>query len=138
MEINIIPDWVLSKLRIPEQLRVHVALWLSSAIILAGVPIVKYVPHICLFRTLVGIPCPGCGVTTALKYLAGGDLSHAWRANPAGLAVGAVLLLQLVARPLAIVKRETGPTITWISGGLANFAVASLFAVWILRVFLIS
>ncbi len=47
---------------------------------------------LCPFRTLFGISCPTCGVTTALRYCLSGDLVHAMSVNLAVVPVVAILL----------------------------------------------
>jgi Protein of unknown function (DUF2752) len=54
----------------------------------------------CPLRTLTGVPCPACGMTTAATRLAAGDLHAALAANPfvlvlAGLTVVMAALLAL-------------------------------------------
>jgi hypothetical protein len=66
----------------------------------------------CPLRTLTGIPCPTCGMTTAATRLAAGDLHAALLANPfvlvlAGLTVFMAVLLPL--RQLGLV----GPPAQW-------------------------
>ena len=53
----------------------------------------------CLLRTLTGIPCPLCGMTTAATGLAGGDARGALAANPLVLvlAVGTLCMTVLLA-----------------------------------------
>jgi hypothetical protein len=46
----------------------------------------------CLFYTLTGIQCPGCGGLRAVHRLLHGELAAAWRFNPL-----VVLLLPLIA-----------------------------------------
>ncbi len=49
----------------------------------------------CPLRTMTGVPCPFCGLTTSVKATVGGHLWTALAANPAGLVivVAAVVLL---------------------------------------------
>lgn len=56
----------------------------------------------CPLRTLTGVPCPGCGLTTGAVALSHGQFGAAFAANPvilglAGLAVLVVPLLLLRA-----------------------------------------
>lgn len=41
----------------------------------------------CSMLTLVGYPCPTCGMTTAFAHTVRGELRSAFRAQPAGLAL---------------------------------------------------
>jgi hypothetical protein len=38
--------------------------------------------RICIFRTLLDLPCPGCGLTRAMSHLARGALGNALDLNP--------------------------------------------------------
>jgi hypothetical protein len=36
----------------------------------------------CLIKVIIGIECPGCGLTGAVQALLHGDLAAAWASNP--------------------------------------------------------
>jgi Protein of unknown function (DUF2752) len=57
----------------------------------------------CPLRTLTGVPCPLCGMTTAATGLASGDLGVAVAANPFALLLAGLTLVMavlMVARAL--------------------------------------
>lgn len=54
----------------------------------------------CPLRTLTGVPCPGCGLTTGAVALSHGDFGAAFAANPVILGVGATAVLAMALLPL--------------------------------------
>jgi hypothetical protein len=62
-------------------------------------PVLPAALHLdCPLRRMTGIPCPLCGMTTAVGATLHLDLVGALRANPFGIAV-AVLAMVLLVRP---------------------------------------
>jgi hypothetical protein len=135
MEINICPRWILAKLRIPEQSQHHAAIFISTLLVLSLVPIIHHDPHFCLMKKVLGIPCPGCGISHSVLAVFHFDPIIAWRANPAGIGVAAVFLLQIIARPIAIAMPATATFVSSISRCSSNVAMLVLFLVWTYRVF---
>ena len=39
-------------------------------------------PSLCLFHSVTGFPCPGCGLTRAFSSLSRGKMARAWELNP--------------------------------------------------------
>ncbi len=56
----------------------------------------------CPLLTLTGVPCPGCGLTTAAVSLAAGDVVGAGAANPVILLLAALTVTML---PLLVGRR---------------------------------
>jgi hypothetical protein len=89
----------------------------------------------CTLRTLFGIPCPGCGVTTSLALFARGRIVESAVVQPVGFALGMVLMgvaawLTLSAgfgRSVVIRRPET--LAAWVAVGLAVLAMI----VWLIR-----
>lgn len=61
-----------------------------------------HAPILCPLRTLTGVPCPLCGMTTSVEATLRLDFADAVAATPAGiLAVGAAITF-LVLRPSVV------------------------------------
>jgi len=133
MEINICPDWVLVKLGVPLQARTHFAYLLSTLAALALAPVLIHVPHICLMRSLLGLPCPGCGVLNAVAAIMHGHLAAGWRANPGGAGLAMLFGFQISARPVAIVWGRANRFVSCLSRHGSQAVVALLMVVWLLR-----
>jgi hypothetical protein len=61
----------------------------------------------CPLRTLTGVPCPLCGMTTSVEATTHGHLLAALRANPAGLFAVLAALALLVRRPAGPLRFPT-------------------------------
>jgi hypothetical protein len=134
MEINFCPRWILTKLHIPERSQYHLAILISTLLVLLCVPLIPHVPHFCLMKKLLGIPCPGCGISHSLMSAFRFDLAKAWVFNPAGIAVALLFCYHIVARPVAIALPRAAAVVASISRYGSNITVVLLFLVWSYRV----
>jgi len=86
----------------------------------------------CLFRTLTGLYCPGCGRRSALIQLARGKLYAAWRLNPLMILFlpAAVLFLfsqvKILFTGRSLPRFLLHPSLVWTIFGL-------ILAFWIFR-----
>ncbi len=88
---------------------------------------------ICLSRRLLGLPCPGCGMTRALAHLAKGEWRAALAAHPFAPVLAAELLLGWLAWGVRL--RKLGERIgspDWAAPLLLSNA-ALLLALWMGR-----
>jgi hypothetical protein len=134
MEIDFCPRWILAKLHVPERSQHHLAILISTLAALMLVPIIPHVPHFCLMKKLLGIPCPGCGISHSVMAAFTLDLAKAWLANPAGIGVALTFSFQVVARPIAIALPRTAGVVSSISRYGSNLSMILLFVVWTYRV----
>jgi hypothetical protein len=114
---------------VPERLGLS---GLAATAVCFGYPVLSGYTRLappCPLRTLTGVPCPMCGMTTAATRLATGDLTVALAANPfvlllAGLT--AVMSVLVVARNIGLAARPA----RWGPAGhrRARRAVAVLLA----------
>ena len=59
-------------------------------------------PKACMSRTILGLNCPGCGLTRSIIHLAEGDWRASWRNHRLGGLFAALLRLQVPYRLLAL------------------------------------
>jgi hypothetical protein len=60
----------------------------------------------CQFRELTGLNCPQCGMTTSFAHIVRGEIAEAWRVNPCGPLLAA--LLGLIVLPWCLIAGTTG------------------------------
>ena len=86
-------------------------------------------PLPCPLRTLTGVPCPLCGMTTAATGLAAGDLGAAMAANPFVLLLAGFTLVMVVMMAARALGRLRPPAqwpasrrrqSYWVAGVLAG------------------
>jgi hypothetical protein len=66
----------------------------------------------CTFKTLTGLPCPSCGMTTSFALLVRGDVRHSMQANWVGTLL-AVLWMAII--PWSILSAALGRPLFMIS-----------------------
>jgi hypothetical protein len=136
---SIVPSWIAR-----DASSRHLAARLACSVAAFG--LVALLPHApealatasgsrCLAQAWLGWPCPGCGITTSLLALGRGDLAAAMRANPAGLAVAAVLVGQGLLSAVGLWLRDApAPAIHVWLGRLDRILLGSLGAAWTARI----
>jgi uncharacterized protein DUF2752 len=116
---------------IPEQLGL---VGLATAAVAAVYPAVSEatgVQLVCPLRTLTGVPCPMCGMTTAALALARGDLGGVVAANPfllllvAGTLAMAVVMVGRIAGRLAPPREPTARTENLLRAGALVLTLGS-------------
>jgi hypothetical protein len=75
--------------------------WVGLGMLGAGIllPAVGHPGIACPFRTLTGIPCPLCGMSTSVEDSLHLHLGDALAANPVGILLALAALALLVVRP---------------------------------------
>jgi len=65
-------------------------------------------PGICVMHDVIGIDCPGCGLTRSFVSLAHGDWSRAWLFNPAGPLLFVFFAVQIPFRAIQLWRLRVG------------------------------
>jgi len=133
MEILVFPRWLLNRLPISEQNRVHLNAFLSVLLVCLSAPILVRIPHFCLLGHFLGFPCPGCGVTHSLIAVDRMQFREAWNSNPAGMLLAMHFGFQLCARPFALCVERMGATISRLSELGGRCVLSALLVVWLTR-----
>ena len=93
----------------PGDLRTAAALMLPTAVVLPLLP--GHLGFPCPLRTLTGLPCPLCGMTTSVEDTVRLRLHDALSANPAGIALVLAAAALLALRPRRLVLPSLALTV---------------------------
>lgn len=88
--------------------------------------------QLCVFRNLLEVPCPGCGLTRAMSHLARGSVDRAFVLHPLAPALALEVAFAWVA--WGVVGRER--IARWFSGhveALVTLHAVPYFALWLGR-----
>ncbi len=135
MEIDICPRWLVTKLGLPAHSLHHASVLISTLLVLMLLPCIPHIPHFCLMRKLLGIACPGCGISHSVMAVLRMDFPGAWHANPAGIGVAGGFVFQIAGRSVALAAPRTGGAVALISRYGSNIAMVLLLVVWVSRLF---
>ena len=102
---------------------------LIDCLIILAIAVVMYLLKIpCLFKSVFGIECPGCGITRAYISILSLDIKKAFEFNPMFWSVPIVSLIYLFENKLNKYRRLTGITLGLIFLGF--------FILWMTRIIL--
>jgi hypothetical protein len=141
MEIGIIPKFILRRISDNPERREHFNILASAFLVIllfASRPEplgwLFQVPHVCLVRSLTGLPCPGCGLLRSLRATFGGDLASGWAFHAAGPVLAFLLLAQILFRGW-LLARSPGHTSLARAGSLVvnRLGLLALLGGWLLN-----
>jgi hypothetical protein len=89
-------------------------------------------PGSCTYRLLLGIPCPGCGLTRCFVSLAQGDWRAAWQYNAVGVPLFLITVAQIPFR-LGQLYRIRHRLPEWQFGVWDSFPLGILVALLIIQ-----
>jgi hypothetical protein len=91
-------------------------------------------PVTCGSRALLGLECPGCGLTRSFVALAHGDLQRSLAFHRVGWLLATAVVGQLIYRPWMLYELRTKlPTRDWPTW-IGSFLIAALLGNWLLKI----
>jgi len=110
---------------------------------LAGIfgSIVLFRLPFCPLASVLGVPCPGCGLTRATLALAHGELQHALELHPLVLVLAPLFIWAMSSAAIGYVRgpRRAGPARVWLASrtvtALASVLMFVTLGVWGARFF---
>ncbi len=91
------------------------------------------VPTLCGFRSLTGLPCPGCGITRSVVCAAHGDLPDALRFHPLGplvlFSLSVFTLLRLTGMDARLLRRLP----RHLGEAACALVIVALIGIWVAR-----
>ena len=86
----------------------------------------------CLSATLLGIDCPGCGMTRAVSLLGHGDIIGSFALHPLAIPFAVQVVVAWSWWGLVLARRARVPS-PWWGIGVLTLDMAALVVTWILR-----
>jgi Protein of unknown function (DUF2752) len=102
--------------------------------IFAGIVLLRL--PFCPLASVLGVPCPGCGLTRATLALAHGDLKHALELHPLVLVLAPLFIWAMSSAAISYVRgpRSAGPARIWVASrtvtALASLLMLVTLGVW--------
>ncbi len=93
-------------------------------------------PSVCPSRQLLGVSCPGCGLTRSFVALTHGQFAQAWAFNPAGFFWFAALIWQVPYRAVQLHLLRRGRELRvqrGVTEGVVLALVAACLVQWVAR-----
>jgi hypothetical protein len=88
-------------------------------------------PPSCVSWSLLGVRCPGCGLTRSFLHLAEGDWRGSWQCHRLGWLLAAVLIVQIPYRLLALRRPESPPIPPRWQARMGFVLIALLIVNWL-------
>jgi hypothetical protein len=102
----------------------------SSQVCLPALPMP--LPELCSFRRMLGIDCPGCGLTRSFIAQARGEFALAWHFNPAGILLFPFLAFQIPYQALQLWRLRCGLR-PWNLGAVGYAVFGAFFLVMLVQ-----
>jgi hypothetical protein len=94
---------------------------------------IESLPPMCGSRALLGIECPGCGLTRSFVALAGGDVRESIRLHRLGWLLAAAVVLQIPYRIYALCELRSRVVERRWPVWFGSFLIVALISNWLVK-----
>jgi len=140
MEISLIPTYLLNKIQIDDQSKIHLNIFITNFFILLfllsmseNLGLINSLPHFCLSKSVLDLSCPGCGITSGIISLSNFNFQNAINHNPASILLFAFFFLQLPLRIIALIRKDLSTIMVKVSKNMSYIVIMGLLISWILN-----
>jgi len=142
MDIALIPRILLDRFGMDPEKSIHLNVLLSSLILVNIAAFSKhltyvltYFQNVCVFKVMLGIPCPGCGVTRSILAFSTGNVAQAFAYNLAGPILLGTFVFQIPLRLMAIFGLLETNYVMKVTKILTSTVLVVLFVNWFKHVY---
>lgn len=140
MEISLIPTFLLNKIQIDDQSKIHLNVFITNFFILLvlfsmseNLGLINSLHHFCFSQSILNFPCPGCGITSGIISISNFNLHNAINSNPASILIFAFFFIQLPLRLIALLRKDFSNTMVKVSKNMSYIIIMGLLVSWILN-----
>jgi len=144
MDLSFLPKIVVEKITSSDSEQINWNVFLSNVLIICigGVllsfdtKIFDRIPHFCLVKETIGIPCPGCGILRSIIELVNFHFLMSIHYNPVGFIIVLSILGQTISRLLKISGCLSQNFINNQTRIINSLVITLLLANWIINLIL--
>ncbi|GEM_PF-1654779 len=144
MDLSFLPKLVIQKITHSDSEQINWNVFLSNVIVIClgwillhfDIRIYDKIPHFCLVKEILGIPCPGCGILRSISELVNFHFLNSIHYNPVGLMIVFSILSQTISRFLLIAGFLSQKFVNNQTRILNSLIITLLLANWIINLIL--
>ena len=144
MDLSFLPKSLIRKIALTDSGQINWNVFLSNVLVICAGSILisldgrffEKIPHVCLVKEMLGIPCPGCGIIRSIIELWNFNFFGSLQYNPVGILIVISIFSQTIFRLLLILGHLSQKFINRQTRIVNTVIISLLFANWIINLIL--
>ena len=144
MDLSFLPKIVVKKITSSDSEQINWNVFISNILVICiGGALLSFdtkffdkIPHFCLVKETIGIPCPGCGILRSIIELVNFHFLESIHYNPVGFIIVLSILGQTIFRLLTITGCISQNFINHQTRIINSIVITLLLANWIINLIL--